>query len=215
MTAQADENAGGLTSGDITQLLEDWQQGDANALNNLVPLLYAELRDVAAGYLRRERPDHTLQPTALVGEAYVRLHKRLDIPFESRKHFLAAAAKAMRNILVDHARKLSCAKRQKPFQGVTMALQFEEDEGKIDPIDLLALNQAMERLAKSNERHASIVELRYFGGLTNSEVASVLSISEPTVKRDWKVARLALSHWLANVEPSKEKHLEPGDDVAL
>ena len=160
MTAQADENAGGLTSGDITQLLEDWQQGDANALNNLVPLLYAELRDVAAGYLRRERPDHTLQPTALVGEAYVRLHKRLDIPFESHKHFLAAAAKAMRNILVDHARKLSCAKRQKPFQGVTMALQFEEDEGKIDPIDLLALNQAMERLAKSNERHASIVELR-------------------------------------------------------
>lgn len=184
-------------SRDITALLLDWQDGSDHALEELMPKLYDELRQTAEGYLYREREDHTLQPTALVNEAYLKIHARSQIPFESRRHFFAVAAKAMRQILVDHARKAGADKRFSSADQVTLPDFSDEPEAERASANTIALDQAIDRLADANPRQASVVELRYFGGMTTGEVAAVLEVSDKTVRRDWKIARTALRHWLA------------------
>lgn len=175
----------------LTQLLEAWQKGDAAAANELVPLVYSELRRIAAAKLRGERSDHTLQPTALVHEAWLKLRQNVA-GWQNREQFFAIAAQAMRRILVDHARKRHAAKRgdgQAPvaFDEVsrTFAVSWPDER-------LLALDQALEDLAALDPRQAQIVELRFFGGLSVEETASVLAISPTTVKREWATGRAFL-----------------------
>jgi RNA polymerase sigma-70 factor, ECF subfamily len=170
----------------VSQLLQAWGRGDVQAREDLVPLVYHQLRKRAAGYLRRERRDHTLQPTALVNEAYVRLMGQQRATFVNRAQFFGVAAQIMRRILVDHARERQAAKRP---GGVRVTL----DEGMrtVPPIDceVLTLDDALQELARMDERQAHIVELKYFGGLSEEEVAAVLSLSRATVTREWQSAR--------------------------
>jgi RNA polymerase sigma factor (TIGR02999 family) len=175
------------TPGAVTQLLTRAQAGSAAALEELVPLVYAELRRIAGRYVRRERAGHSLQATALVHEAYIRLLKGEDLAFENRAHFLGIAARSMRQILVEHARARGAEKRGGQRQRVTLD-EGVAAGGPVD-VDLLALEEALERLAALNADHARIVELRFFGGLTNEETAAALDISPATVKRAWAVAR--------------------------
>jgi RNA polymerase sigma factor (TIGR02999 family) len=171
----------------ITGLLLRWRQGDKGALDALAPLVYRDLRRVAARLLRRERPEHTLQPTALVNEAYLKLLGQSRVPAENRSHFFAVAAGAMRHILVDHARGHQRAKRGAGAVAVPLdeAFVFAPERST----DLLALDQALDRLASLDPRKAKVVELRFFAGLNNEEVAEVLEISPNTVMRDWKMAK--------------------------
>ena len=171
----------------ITQLLEAWSQGRRDALDRLVPLLYEDLRRLAAGYMRHESPGHSLQPTALVHEAYVRLIDQRQVHWRNRAHFFGVAAGLMRRILVDHARSRRADKRGGGWDRVTLV----EDQvaGGAQEIDLLALHEALERLAALDPRQERIVELRYFGGLTIEEAAEVVGISEATVVRDWTIAK--------------------------
>jgi RNA polymerase sigma factor (TIGR02999 family) len=175
------------TPGEITQLLIQVTEGNQEAESRLIPLVYGELRRLARRYMRNERPDHTLQATALVHEAYLRLAGQKDISWQNRAHFFGVAANAMRRILVDHAR----AKQAKKRGGDDQKVSFDEavPVQPEAPQDFLALDEALERLAKRDPRQARIVELRYFGGLSEEETAEVLGISVRTVKRDWKVAR--------------------------
>lgn len=175
------------TSGEITQLLSKVRRGDPEAQRELIPLVYRELHRMAASYMRRERPDHTLQATALVHEAYLRLAGAADIDWQSRAHFFAVAAQTMRRILVDHARAASAQKRPQKGAQITLesALLYSEDQSD----ELLALDLALERLREWDERQSKIVELRFFGGLSLEEIAEVLSISSRTVRRDWTMAR--------------------------
>ena len=178
----------------ITQLLSDWSKGDQQALNALAPLVYKELHQLARSYMRRERADHTLQATALVNEAYMRLvDQRAE--WQSRAHFFGIAAQMMRRILVDHAKEQRAAKRGSGAAKVT----FEESlvAGKEPPVNLVALNDALEELAKIDPERSRIVELRYFGGLSNEESAEVLNISTATVQRQWAGARAWLYHELS------------------
>lgn len=175
----------------ITTLLHEWQEGKEEALNELLPFVYDELRRRAAAYMRSERPGHTLQTTALVNEAYIKLFEKGEIEWESRNHFFAIAAQAMRRILVDHARKKNRKKRGSKSPVLPL------DEARLIPskdstVDLEALDQALSRLAAFDERQAKIVELKYFGGMTFEETADVLGVSKVTVKRDWKIARVWL-----------------------
>ncbi len=174
------------TSHNVTQLLADWSQGDREALDRLMPLVYDELRRLADSYLRRERRNHTLQPTALVHEAFVRLVGQ-ELHLENRAHFFGVAAQVMRCILVDHARAHLTAKRG----GEAQRLSLEEAIDLPAPreVDLIALDDALTDLARFDPQQARIVELRYFGGLTIEEVAQVLDISPATVKREWHLAR--------------------------
>jgi RNA polymerase sigma factor (TIGR02999 family) len=174
------------TSHNVTRLLADWSQGDREALDRLMPLVYDELRRLADSYLRRERRDHTLQPTALVHEAFVRLVGQ-DLHLQNRAHFFGVAAQVMRCILVDHARARLTAKRG----GEAQRLSLEEaiDAPAPREVDLIALDDALTDLARFDPQQARIVELRYFGGLTIEEVAQVLDISPATVKREWHLAR--------------------------
>ena len=176
----------------VTRLLRAWRSGDLQARDDLVPLVYAELRRRAAAYLRRERPDHSLQPTALVNEAYLRLMAQHQVDWQNRAHFFSLAASMMRRILVDHARERQAAKR--PAAGVRVTL--DERLGAVQPreVDLLLLDQALTELADLDPRQAQVVELRYFGGLSEHEVAAVLSISRATVTREWQTARMWLAH---------------------
>lgn len=186
--------AGGPT-GEVTQLLESWQDGNEDAFEALVPLVYDELRMLARSYLRKERAGHTLQPTALVHEAYARLVGGGPTPVRDRSHFFAVAAQAMRRILVDHARRHRADKRISPKNQVPM-----EDAPVLataPDLDMLALHEALEQLTQVNERQGRLVELRYFGGLENQEAADVLGVSRATVDRDWKVARLWLMRRLS------------------
>ncbi len=175
------------TPGAVTQLLARAKAGNAAALEELVPLVYVELRRIAGRYVRRERAGHSLQATALVHEAYLRLLKDADLTFENRAHFLGIAARSMRQILVEHARARDAEKRGGERQRVTLD-EGVAAGGPVD-VDLLALEEALERLAALNAHHARIVELRFFGGLTNEETAAALDISPATVKRAWVVAR--------------------------
>ena len=184
----------------LTALLQAWGKGDLEARDRLLPIVYGELRRQAARQLRSERAGHTLQPTALVHEVYLRLAEPRRVPWQSRAEFFAAAAQAMRRILVDHARKRAAAKRA----GDWTRVRLEDDvaiEGKQE-LDLLALDEAIDGLAALDARHARIVELRFFGGLSVAETAAVLHVSTATVKRDWSLARAWLHRRLEAVEHS-------------
>ncbi len=180
---------------DFTANLRLAAEGDARALDRLFPLVYRELRERAAGYLRGERPGHTLQPTALAHETYLRLAGRPDFPWQNRAHFMAVAARAMRLILVDHARRRRAAKRG----GGDAPLEF--DTGVVlaagATVEFDDLDRALSDLARLSERQARVVELRYFGGLTIEETGEVLGVSPMTVKRDWATARAWLYRELA------------------
>ena len=186
--------ADGLQSG-VTVLLRRWSAGDAGALDSLLPAVQDELRRLARSYMRRERDGHTLEPTALVNEAYLRLVDQRDVRWASRGHFFAIAAQAMRRVLVDHARGHVAAKRGGGAERVTLS-GMADAQPERSGIDVLWLNEALERLAKLDARQAQVVELRYFAGMSVEEVAEVLEISPATVKREWATARLWLAHAL-------------------
>jgi RNA polymerase sigma factor (TIGR02999 family) len=173
----------------VTQLLLAWSGGDRAALDRLTPLVHGELRRIAASYLRRERPDHTLQPTALVHEAYLRMVDQKRVQSQNRAHFFAIAANLMRQILVNHARNRRALKRG---GGHRHTLDENVAIAGETPIDLLALDDALGKLAKLDPRQSDIIELRFFGGLTEEEVAEVLGVAPITVKREWRSARALL-----------------------
>jgi RNA polymerase sigma factor (TIGR02999 family) len=173
---------------DITALLDRWHEGDREAFEALIELVYGELRTIAYRLLRDERADHTLQPTALVNEAYMRLQGVRELRLENRRHFFGAAAKAMRRVLVDHARQKKAAKRGGPDLqrvGITSALDAPIDMR----IDFELLDEALERLAEVAPDKARVVELRYFAGLSIEETAAIMASSPATVKRHWTFAR--------------------------
>lgn len=175
-------------------------QGDRSALNELLPLVYGELKRLATAQLRREGPHHTLGPTALVHEAYLRLVDQQGATYRSRAHFFSVAAMAMRRILIDYARRRRAAKRD---GGVAVTLG-ESLASRVDPIDeMLFVDQALERLAALSPRQARLVELRYFAGLTTEDAAAALEISEATAKRDWVAARAWLLRELSEAEPGR------------
>jgi len=180
--------------GEVTRLLNELRNGDRTAEVKLMPLVYDELRRRAAHYMQGERRDHTLQPTALVHEAYLRLVEQREVP-ENRTHFLAVAAQLMRRILVDHARARQADKRPAPEQRISLdkALIFSEDRSS----EFLALHEALERLAQWDPRQSRIVELRYFGGLSVEETAQVVGLSGTQVKREWSHAKAWLRGELA------------------
>jgi len=172
----------------VTQLLEKWSNGDRGALDELMPLVYDELRRLAGGYLRRERDNHTLQPTALVNEAYLLMVDQRHARWQNRAQFIGVAARMMRRILVDHARANQAAKRG--GAEIKVGLSQAEHIGHQPEIEfLLSLHEALNRLALIDAQQSRIVELRFFGGLTIEETAEVLKVSHATVERDWKMAR--------------------------
>jgi len=174
------------SAGEITRLLTELKGGNPQAQAELIPLVYEELRRVARNYMRREKAGHTLQPTALVNEAYLRLVEGPPIDWQNRAHFFAVAAQLMRRVLVDHARARGALKRGGNECRVSL---HDQERAEEKDADLLALDQALERLAERDPRQARIVESRFFGGLSEKEAAAVLGISVRTVKRDWSVAR--------------------------
>jgi RNA polymerase sigma factor (TIGR02999 family) len=181
--------------GEVTQLLRRWSDGDEKALDQLVPVVYKELRRLAHYHLQRERDGHTLQSTALVHEVYLRLCSQNTPPWENRAHFFALAARMMRRILVDYARRHSAEKRG----GIAIHVALED--ALINPIqaektDLLALDDAMQQLEAFDSRKCRVVEARFFAGLEAKEIAAVLGTTEATVRRDWKIARAWLYRYL-------------------
>ena len=179
----------------ITELLIDWSKGDQAALEKLMPLVYDELRRLASNYLRRERASHTLQPTALVNEAYLKLVDQRHAKWQNRAQFFGISAQLMRRILVDHARQHQAAKRGGSKQQ-RLSITSAERVAKQPEIDLLALNEALDELTIMDPQQAQIVELKFFGGLSIEETAEVLGISHATVERDWKMARAWLRRQL-------------------
>lgn len=180
----------------VTEALNGLSRGDEAALQRLLPVVYREMKLLAANYLRAERPGHTLQPTALAHEAYLRLVGRDHAPWQNRAHFLAVAARAMREILVDHARRRKAQKRGGGQPVTVLSEDLPVAGGR--PIAFDELDQALSDLARLSERQARVVELRYFGGLSIEETAEVLSISPVTVKRDWATARAWLYRELSD-----------------
>jgi RNA polymerase sigma factor (TIGR02999 family) len=185
-------------SPDVTELLMAWNAGDESALDKLTPLVYQELRVLARRYMRQERPQHTLQATALVNEAYLRLVDVNRIRWQSRAHFLAVAAQMMRRILVEFARHRHRQKRG--GDAVRIAIDDVEEMPQAKAADLVALNDALSTLAGIDPRMSQVVELRFFGGLTAEETAEVLKISPETVLRDWKTAKVWLLRELSRSE---------------
>ncbi|HEX8151195.1 MAG TPA: sigma-70 family RNA polymerase sigma factor [Pyrinomonadaceae bacterium] len=171
----------------ITHVLERWSNGEQSALDELLPLIYQELRRLAGNYLRRERQDHTLQPTALINEVFLRLIDQRDIKWQNRAHFFGIAARLMRRILVDHARAHQAAKRGGEHYSLSLS-KADQIAGQ-PTLDILTLHLTLQQLEQLDPQQARIVELRFFGGLTIEESAEVLSISHATVERDWKMAR--------------------------
>ena len=178
-----------MTTGshEITQLLLAWSEGDREALDRLTPLVYAELRRLAKSYMRKERAGHTLQTTALIHEAYLRLIDASQVEWRSRAHFFGVAARAMRQILVAMARERGCQKRGGVARQVSLDEAMMIDEGLDE--DLVALDEALGALAQFDARKAQVVEMRFFGGLTEEEIAGALNVSAETVRRDWRLAR--------------------------
>jgi RNA polymerase sigma factor (TIGR02999 family) len=177
-----------MNPGEISTLLAAARAGDRNCQSRLFEVVYAELRHMAAGQLRNERSNHTLQPTALVHEAYVRLLGRSEVPWENRAHFFSTAAGTMRRILVDHARARRAQKRDGALQRVDLdqhTFVFDDDDAE----RLIIVNDALDQLAEWDARQARVVELRFFGGLTVEETADALRVSPKTIKRDWALAR--------------------------
>jgi RNA polymerase sigma factor (TIGR02999 family) len=184
----------------VSKLLLNWGQGDQGAREALIPLVYDELRRLARRYLRRERPDHTLQSAALVNEAYLRLIRQEHPQWQNRAHFFGVAAQLMRHILVDHARNRAAAKRGAGAPRLTLdpdiALPRERD------VDLIALDDALNQLAALDPQQSRLVELRFFGGLSIEETSVVLGVSPATVKREWATARAWLQREMRNKETS-------------
>jgi RNA polymerase sigma-70 factor, ECF subfamily len=174
-------------SHEITQLLLAWSNGDREALDRLFPLVYAELRRLAKSYMRKERVGHTLQTTALIHEAYLRLIDAGQVEWQNRAHFFGVAARAMRQILVEMARERGCQKRGGGARHVSLDEAMTISAGLDD--DLVALDEALGALAQFDARKAQIVEMRFFGGLTEEEIAAALGVSPETVRRDWRLAR--------------------------
>jgi RNA polymerase sigma factor (TIGR02999 family) len=174
-------------SGQITELLIAWRAGEPKALDELMPLVHQELKRIARNFMRRQRVGHTLQTTALVNEAFVRLVDSDKVRWQDRSHFFAMSAQLMRRVLVDAARRKNSEKRGGERVRVTLAEEVKAVNG--GDADVVALDQALERLTKLNQRQGQIVELRYFGGLTEDEIAETLNISPRTVRRDWNVAK--------------------------
>jgi RNA polymerase sigma-70 factor (ECF subfamily) len=174
-------------TGSVSHLLRAWGRGDLQARDELVPVVYRELRRRAGAYLRRERSDHTLQPTALVHEAYLRLTAQDRVAWQNRAHFFAIAAQMMRRVLIDHAREHQAAKRP----GAHLKVLLDDGIGVAQPreCELMMVDEALVELTRIDPRQGQIVELRYFGGLSEQEVAAVLSISRATVTREWQTAR--------------------------
>jgi RNA polymerase sigma factor (TIGR02999 family) len=176
-----------MTTSDITRTLIRYSSGDAAALDVLLPAVYEELRQLAAAKLRHERPDHTLQPTALAHEAFLRLVNQREVTWQNRAHFLGLAAQAMRRILADHARRHKAEKRG--GDAVRVTIDGADVPAPTSNVMADELDVALEDLARLEPRHARIVELRFFGGLTIEETAEVVGVSPATVKRDWMIAR--------------------------
>src|SRR5271157_3765211 len=184
--------------GDVTILLAELKKGDKEAASKLIPIVYDELRRLAGSYMRNERSDHTLQATALVHEAYLKLIEQRSVDWQSRAHFLGVAAQLMRRILIDHARGHSRQKRGGEQKKVSLDEAFVFSEKQAD--ELLAVDDSLNRLAEIDPRQARVVELRFFGGLSVEEAAEVLGVSPKTIKRDWSVAKA----WL--YADLKERH---------
>jgi len=182
------------SGGPVSDLLKKWRAGDAEALNDLVPLVYADLRKLAHHYLQKQRPDHTLQSAALVHEAYMRLAKHEKMRFENRAHFFAVLAKIMRQILVDYARNQHAAKRG---GGIKLVLDEAIDSSPLPQVSVVVLDDALQELSRLDSRQGQIVELRFFGGLSIDETALVLGVSSATVRREWMTARLWLKKQIA------------------
>ncbi|MDQ6620170.1 MAG: sigma-70 family RNA polymerase sigma factor [Pseudomonadota bacterium] len=178
---------------DVTRLLREAQSGNSGALEAILPIVYNELRRLARHYLRSERHDHTLQPTALVHEAYLRLIDQHSVDWENRAHFFAIAAQMMRRILVNHAEAHRAAKRGAGAERLTLSAA---DDVTASGTDVVALDDALRQLEKLDARQAQIVELRYFGGLNIEEVASALALSPATIKREWATAKVWLKREL-------------------
>src|SRR5262245_5018143 len=187
MTSRPDE---------ITQLLIAWNQGNQRARDELTPLIYDELRRLARGLMRRERPGHTLQPTALVNEAFLRLIDQSHVNWQNRAHFFGAAARLMRQILISHAEARRAAKRGGDAQRISLD---DADHFAATPeIDLIVLDEALRRLERLDPQQGRIVEMRYFSGLTIDEIAEAIGVSPATVKRDWSMARAWLRRELSS-----------------
>jgi RNA polymerase sigma-70 factor, ECF subfamily len=193
---------------DVTLLLHSLNRGDSAAEGKLIPVIYNELRRLAAHYMRQERPDHTLQATALVHEAFLRLTRQKDVNWQGKAHFFAVAAKLMRQILIDHARGRLREKRGSGCQKLPL------DEGLLlteaRSAELVAVDAALDRLAKLDPRQARIVELRFFGGLSVEETAKVIGVSPKTVKRDWSVAKAWLYEDLRVHDGNDERQMGKG-----
>jgi RNA polymerase sigma factor (TIGR02999 family) len=183
----------GLREQDLTGLLIEWRQGDEAALDKLTPLVYDEIRRIAHRYLQRERAGHTLQTTALVNEAYIRLAGSQNVAWQNRSHFFAVTAQVMRHILIDHARRRSYVKHGGEVRQVAFDEAVASSEATLmtqpRAAELLALDEALDELAKLDLRKSRVVELRYFGGLSLDETAEVLEVSQMTVRRDWRAAK--------------------------
>jgi RNA polymerase sigma factor (TIGR02999 family) len=180
-----------VTADDLTGLLIEWREGDRAALDRLTPLVYDEIRRIAHRYVQREREGHTLQTTALINEAYLRLAGSKNIAWQNRAHFFAVTAQVMRHILIDHARKRRYLRHGGEAQRVPFDLAMTEAAQMSQPraAELMALDEALDELAKLDPRKSQVVELRYFGGLSLEETAEVLEISAMTVRRDWRAAK--------------------------
>jgi len=184
---------------DVTQLLQAWSNGDQQALDKLIPLVYDQLHQLARHYMAGERPGHTLQTTALVNEAYLRLVDARQVNWQSRAHFFAIAAELMRRILVEFARNRG---RQKRGAGATPVSFDEKLLVSAERVDLVALDDALKALAAIDARKSRVVELRFFGGLGVEEAAEVLQVSTATVMRDWKLAKV----WLLHAMRAEKRH---------
>ena len=187
---------------DVNQLLEAWSRGDRKAIEQLMPLVVDELRQVAANHMRRERPGHTLQPTALVNEVFLKLAERGGVQWKNRYQFFAVASKMMRHLLVDHAREKNAARRGGGV--VRLSLDASLEIAVEQAVDLVALSDSLESLRQLAPRQAEVVEMRYFGGLKNGEIAELLGISTMTVKRDFAMARRFLFYEIREAKTSRE-----------
>jgi RNA polymerase sigma factor (TIGR02999 family) len=186
----------GPPEGEITRLLARMAGGDKTAENELFPIIYGQLRALAAHFLRSERPDHTLQATALVHEAYMKLIGMGEVSWQNRAHFFALAARSMRQVLVDHARNRNAGKRRGLKISLESALVYTDEQSG----ELIDLDEALSRLAQWDQRQAQVVELRFFAGLSEQEAGEVLGVSERTVKRDWKMAKAWLYGQLSGAD---------------
>ncbi len=183
-----------MAPGEVTQMLEEINAGKQSSVSDLYTLIYHDLRRLAAAFMRHERPDHTLQATALVNEAYIRLFQNAEFRWENRQQLFGSMAHIMRNLLVDHARKHGAAKRGRDFKNVPLDEALIASDER--PIEMLALNEALDELGRLNERQVKVVELRFFAGLTVEETAAMLELSPETVKLDWRFARAWLTERL-------------------